>query len=220
MNIYQLIPTIAVLSVFVFCIHDFRRSFFPKFLVEKPFQHFTFLLLLGLFFLWSAQASVKEGLTIHFLGLTSLTLVYGWRVAFILTVPVTAGLVITQQVALNISMEYLFLSCLVPITISALIFYLTFRYLPKNIFVYIFIAGFFNAALSGSLHLMGNAGYQLWKGDYDWVSIRDNYLVFLPLLLFPEGLLNGMAAAILSVYKPEWLRTFSDKHYIYDHHRK
>ncbi|TON15302.1 hypothetical protein CGH62_27375, partial [Vibrio parahaemolyticus] len=41
-----------------------------------------------------------------------------------------------------------------------------------------------------------------------------------PLLAFPEGLLNGMSLAVLTVFKPEWLRVFSDRDYIYNHYHK
>ena len=69
------------------------------------------------------------------------------------------------------------------------------------------------------MHLLTNAVYQLSLGAYDWTTISDNYMIFLPLLAFPEGLLNGMAVAILVVFKPEWLRVFSDRDYIYNHYR-
>lgn len=42
--------------------------------------------------------------------------------------------------------------------------------------------------------------------------------IFVPLLAFPEGLLNGMALAILAVFRPEWLRVFSDRDYLYNHY--
>ncbi len=116
--------------------------------------------------------------------------------------------------------EYLLLSVLLPILISYAIFALSYHYLPRNIFVFIFVAGFFNGGMTGSLHLLLNTLYQLTFGSHDWHTIYDNYLIFVPLLAFPEGLLNGMALAILSVFKPEWLRVFSDRDYIYNHYHK
>ncbi|MDG3088391.1 energy-coupling factor ABC transporter permease [Vibrio hannami] len=215
-----ILPYIAVFIAIGLCIKDFRHAFLPKLLTDKPFQNFCFFTTIGLFFLWSAQAGVKEGLLIHFLGLTIFTLIFGMRTAFLLTIPIAFALAITTQIPFDTLAEYLFLSCLIPISVSYGIYYLSFHYLPKNIFIFIFVAGFLNGALTGSVHLLTNTGYQLWQGNYDWQTISDNYFIFLPLLAFPEGLLNGMAAAIMAVFKPEWLRTFSDKDYIYTQYRK
>ncbi|WP_375750331.1 energy-coupling factor ABC transporter permease [Vibrio sp. HN007] len=215
-----LLPYIIVLIAIVYSVSDFKMAFWPKLLQDKPFQNFCFLITIGLFFLWSAQAGIKEGLQIHFLGLTTFTLIFGMRTAFLLTIPVTLALGLTNQISFDSVAEYLFLSSLIPVLTSYSIYKLSFSYLPRNIFIFIFVAGFFNGAITGSVHLMANTGYQLWQGNYDWQTISDNYFIFLPLLAFPEGLLNGMAAAIMAVFKPEWLRTFSDKDYIYSHYRK
>ncbi len=34
------------------------------------------------------------------------------------------------------------------------------------------------------------------------------------LIWFPEGLLNGMAITLMTVYRPQWLRTFYDNEYL------
>lgn len=99
-------------------------------------------------------------------------------------------------------------------------FVLSYHYLPRNIFVFIFVAGFFNGALTGSAHLLVSGLYYWFTGNHDWTTIVDNYLVFIPLLAFPEGLLNGMSLTMFTVFKPEWLRVFSDRDYIYNHYHK
>lgn len=220
MDLVQLLTIIIVLPTIYYCVGDFRQVFLVKMLSDKPFQHFTFLVVIGLFFLWSAKAGIKSGLDIHFLALTCITLIYGWRVAFLLTLPVSIALIITGQLELNNLIPFLFVSSLLPILLSQAVFFVSYQVLPRNIFIYIFIAGFLNGGLTGSCHLLINAFYQLWIGQHEWIEIKNNYLIFIPLLIFPEGLLNGMATAILSVYKPEWLRTFSDKDYIYNHLQK
>lgn len=220
MQLEELASLIIVLVFLALALRDVRSTFWPKFTHEKSFQHLTYFVIFALFLLWSAQASVKEGLQIHFLALTTLTMMYGWRCAFVLTLPVTLALVVVGKLGLYDIPEYLLLSVLLPILISYAIFALSYHYLPRNIFVFIFVAGFFNGGMTGSLHLLLNTLYQLAFGSHDWHTIYDNYLIFVPLLAFPEGLLNGMALAILSVFKPEWLRVFSDRDYIYNHYHK
>lgn len=211
---------LTILIGWRFCWADFKRVVLPKLLNEKSFQHLTFAVIFILFLLWRTQAGIKDGLQVHFLALTTLTMMFGWRMAFLICLPVTFGLALTSDMPLSAIPEYLTLSVLFPVAISYLIFCLSYHYLPRNIFVFIFIAGFLNAAITGSLHLMVNALYHLWSGHYDWQTIWDNYFILVPLLAFPEALLNGMSLAVLCVFKPEWLRVFSDHDYIFNHYHK
>ncbi|WKY94052.1 energy-coupling factor ABC transporter permease [Vibrio metoecus] len=220
MELAQLASTIIIFAVLLLVKKDSQHALWPKFRDDRTFQHLTYFVMLGLFLLWSAQASVKEGLTIHFLALTTLTMMYGWRSAFIITIPVTAALALFGKISLAALPEYLLLSSLLPILISYSVFALSYHYLPRNIFVFIFVAGFFNAGVTGSLHLLLNSLYVWEMGTYDWKTIMDNYLIFIHLLAFPEGLLNGMALAILAVFRPEWLRVFSDRDYLYNHYHR
>ncbi|WP_332059000.1 energy-coupling factor ABC transporter permease [Vibrio panuliri] len=202
------------------CISDARTIFIPKLKSEPSFQHLTCAVCFSLFLLWSAEAGIKPGLDIHFLALTSLCLMYGWRVAYLLCVPIALSLALFGTLTLEAMGQYLLLSCLIPLLTSYVVFLLSYRYLPRNIFVYIFVAGFFNGAITGSVHILSTSFFHLVMDSHDWATIVDNYLVFIVLLAFPEGLLNGMAVAVLSVFKPEWLRTFSDRDYIYNHYHK
>jgi uncharacterized membrane protein len=38
--------------------------------------------------------------------------------------------------------------------------------------------------------------------------------LFLPMLVFPEGLMNGMAIAIAVIYRPQWVWSFDDSLYL------
>mgnify|MGYP000084126520 CR=1 FL=1 len=48
---------------------------------------------------------------------------------------------------------------------------------------------------------------------YPFERIAREYLPFLPLYLFPEGLMNGMLTAVFVGMKPEWLRSFDESRY-------
>ncbi|MGP8308210.1 energy-coupling factor ABC transporter permease [Vibrio sp. YIC-376] len=206
--------------IIAFCLPDWKKTVWPKLEQEKSFQHIVFATLVLLIILWSAQAGVKEGLKIHFLALTTLTMMYGWRMAFLISIPAMIANHWIQGISLILLPSSLILSALLPILVSYLVFLLSYHYLPRNIFVFIFVAGFFNGAITGSLHLLINSFYHLSVGHYDWETIQHNYFIFVPLLAFPEGLLNGMSLAVLTVFKPEWLRVFSDRDYIYNHYHK
>ncbi|MCR9984571.1 energy-coupling factor ABC transporter permease [Vibrio diabolicus] len=206
--------------VLAYCLPDWKKVVWPKLEKEKAFQHLVFATLFFFSILWATQAGVKEGLQIHFLALTTLTMMYGWRMAFLISIPAMLVNHLLHDVSLLQLPTSLVLSALLPIVISYLVFLLSYHYLPRNIFVFIFVAGFFNGAITGSLHLLINSFYHLSVGHYDWETIQHNYFIFVPLLAFPEGLLNGMSLAVLTVFKPEWLRVFSDRDYIYNHYHK
>ncbi|HHF0553741.1 TPA: energy-coupling factor ABC transporter permease [Vibrio antiquarius] len=206
--------------VLAYWLPDWKKVVWPKLEKEKAFQHLVFATLFFFSILWATQAGVKEGLQIHFLALTTLTMMYGWRMAFLISIPAMLVNHLLHDVSLLQLPTSLVLSALLPIFISYLVFLLSYHYLPRNIFVFIFVAGFFNGAITGSLHLLINSFYHLSVGHYDWETIQHNYFIFVPLLAFPEGLLNGMSLAVLTVFKPEWLRVFSDRDYIYNHYHK
>lgn len=220
MELHQLLALAIVAITMPFIWGDVRHVFLPKLSSERHFQHITYAIIFALFVLWSADAGVKEGLSIHFLGITALTLMYGWRSAFALSIVITLLMAIIGELTFFAVPEYLLMSCLLPISISYVTFWASYRYLPRNIFVFIFVAGFLNGGLTGTLHLLSNSAYLLATTEYDWQTIYDNYLIFTPLLAFPEGLLNGMTIAVLTVFKPELLRVFSDRDYIYNHYHK
>ena len=57
-------------------------------------------------------------------------------------------------------------------------------------------------------------GYYYLDGVHDWLTVKDNYLILISLMLFPEAMLNGMTMTLLIIYKPTWVYTFYDKHYL------
>ncbi|WP_428773663.1 energy-coupling factor ABC transporter permease [Vibrio sp.] len=218
MLLSELFSLLMLLLVIPAAVKDAKQALLPKMKMERGFQHLTFATVFALGLLWSAQAGIKADLNIHFLALTTITMMYGWRVAFLLSIPASMIKALLGNLDWSALPEYLLISALIPILLTYLIFLASYRWLPRNIFVFIFVAGFFNGGVTGTCHLLLNAAYLLLLGSHDWATIYDNYLIFLPLLAFPEGLLNGMALAMLCVFKPEWLRTFSDRDYLYNHH--
>ncbi|MBM7456431.1 putative membrane protein [Oceanisphaera litoralis] len=183
-------------------------------LADKTRQHLSFGAAIALVPLWMLQAGVKEGLEVHFLGLTTLALMLGWRMGVLmgtlsLLLITLFGFEPWPDVGVN-----LLLGVIVPLSFSYFVFLLTYSYLTRHLFVYIFVAGFFNAALTIAAKTLLFAGYMLWSGQYSWPVVMDNYVGILPLLLFPEALLNGMAITLLVVFKPRWMRTFFDRDYL------
>ncbi|AOV18061.1 hypothetical protein BJI67_14205 [Acidihalobacter aeolianus] len=51
-------------------------------------------------------------------------------------------------------------------------------------------------------------------GAYPPSRLLHDYLVYLPLLALPEGMLNGMLVTALVMVRPGWQITYSDARYL------
>lgn len=211
MSFLQLLSTLLLgITLFMVIKHiDYqalRRS--------KLQQHLVFGATAAVFILWLFRAGIYDGLGVHFLWLTALTLTLGVRYSLIsglaVLIAVTAlGYEDWRMIGVNG-----LLGVAAPIALTHLIFNWSFHRLPRNLFIYIFVCAFFPGALMIATKMMLLAGYYVVDGTYDWLTVKDNYVVLIPLLLFPEGMLNGMTMTLLTIYKPLWIYTFHDKFYI------
>ncbi|MDX1268445.1 MAG: energy-coupling factor ABC transporter permease, partial [Oceanisphaera sp.] len=143
-------------------------------LADKTRQHLSFGAAIALVPLWMLQAGVKDGLEVHFLGLTTMVLMLGWRMGVLMA---TLSLLLITLFGFepwsDVGANWL-LGVIVPLSFSYFVFLLTYSYLPRHLFVYIFVAGFFNAALTIALKMLIFAGYMVWSGQYSWQVVMDN----------------------------------------------
>lgn len=164
----------------------------------------------ALLLLWQLKAAIHPLLALHFLGLTTLTLVAGARLALLagLLLAAVNGLWHSQLALLPLNL--LCLVC-VPVLASRTALFVVKALLPAHLFLYIFIAGFGGAAVAICL---GYGSRALLLVLYEQVSSRqalEQNIQLLPLLAFPEALLNGMAVTLMAVYRPHWLATFNER---------
>ncbi|MCP1290013.1 energy-coupling factor ABC transporter permease [Chromobacterium sp. S0633] len=164
--------------------------------------------------LWLLRGGVAPGLFFHLLGAGLFTLMMGpWLALLALALPLLALAVSGQADPQALGLNYL--SMIVPpVALSAAALRLSQRVLPSNLFVYVFVNGFlaggagmFAAGLSGLLAL-GLAG------AYPWDQLLEETLPFYFLLSWSEAFTTGLLAAVLVVYRPEWVATFDDGRYL------
>ncbi|MGL6166304.1 MAG: energy-coupling factor ABC transporter permease, partial [Aeromonas veronii] len=101
-----------------------------------------------------------------------------------------------------------------PVATSWLLFLASWAWLPRHLFVYIFVAAFLGGAITISVKVAASALLMGLSDRYPWHTITADYLSIWPLLLFPEALLNGMAMTVLAIYRPHWVNTFFDRTYL------
>lgn len=164
--------------------------------------------------LWTLRAGIAPGYNYHLLGMTSLCLMFDWQFALlaaslVLLVTTWKGPAGGEAFALNA----LIMGAL-PVLSTRVLLYASQRRLTHNFFVYIFVNAFFAGALGILLSgLAASAVLALAEGG-TVNQTREDYLLFIPLLMFGEAFLNGMAMTLLVAYRPRWVSTFHDHWYL------
>jgi len=164
--------------------------------------------------LWSLAAGITPGLGFHFLGVTVFTLMFGWSLAVIGVSLATVGIVLGGGGGLESLSLNALLFGVVPVSVSYGVYHVVHRRLPRHLFIYIFVCAFGGAILAAGTAVFAAVGLLLVTDTYTLARIGGEYLPFLPLYLFPEGLLNGMLATVFVGLRPQWLKTFDDESYL------
>ncbi|WP_028240306.1 energy-coupling factor ABC transporter permease [Stutzerimonas azotifigens] len=177
-------------------------------------QHLLFGAGLAVFLLWLVRRDFESGLSFHFIGLTAVTLLLDWPLAMIAAFLAQLGLsVIGFQDFTAIGPNGVLL-VLIPIAVTEACALLVERTQPKNLFVYIFCAGFFPAALAALLCVLASLGVLLADGLYPMPPWLEQFWGYLWLVMFPEAFINGTAVTALVVFYPDWLETFNRSRYL------
>ena len=167
--------------------------------------------------LWSMDAGLADGLQMHLIGATVLTLMFGWAFAALAMVLVVVGTTLHAGegwAALPINALVL---GILPVLVSHGLFRLVDRRLPNHFFIYIFVCAFFGAGLAmGSVGLASLGVHQL-AHVYSAEYVNYNYFRYLPLLIFPEAFVSGMLMTVFVLYRPQWVATFDDARYLRNH---
>lgn len=168
----------------------------------------------ALILLWQITTTRLPGLEYHYLGATLMTLMFGWQRALVIISLVLLGLIYNgssdwQTYPLNV-----LVMGLTPILISYGVYRLAEHKLPHHVFIYIFVNGFFGAALAMAGAASLAAALLLIAGAYSPAQLAYDYFPYLPLMMFPEAFITGMFTSILVAMRPEWINTFDDEKYI------
>lgn len=170
--------------------------------------------------LWLMQVQIDaghlHGMSYHLLGLNLVALMLGLPAAFLLGSAwllmfgiLRHGSDFLSVFALN-GMAIILPTCF----INALFRYLTQRFLPKQVFIYIFV----NAFLASAFGMLATGlvvcsllhSADVFSGSIVWQAA---FPVFF-LLTWGEAFLSGIGAAICVAFKPELLQTFDDAIYL------
>lgn len=171
---------------------------------------------LGCLLLWLLNIRIVDGIVLHLLGMTTLTLAIGWSLAVI--AGSLALLVVRQLLGLEIAgypVAWL-LTVLVPATVTIVLAKMLYRPGLRNPFFYMLGAGF----LGGGLVVLADAlvaGALLSRGaESPWAMDSAQWWPLLLLMMFSEGFINGLCTSAIAVFFPHWLKTFDEHFYLDD----
>ncbi|AQU82576.1 MULTISPECIES: energy-coupling factor ABC transporter permease [unclassified Halomonas] len=178
-------------------------------------QHRWLAATLAVMLMWQLRAQAVDWLTLHLVFTVLMALVFKVPLALLSNVMVNIAMVLIGRNDWVMWGANVIVTGIVPAFIIGLVWRLVDRRLPDNLMVFMFVCGFFGAALAtlGSglvtVLLIVAAGT-----DPEAVYLAQEYARFLPLLMPSEAFLTGMLLSILLVYHPNWVATFNDHRYI------
>ena len=177
-------------------------------------QHLFFGSVFALTVLWLLRKEFDSGLTFHFLGLTVVTLMLDWPLALVAGALAQVALVILGMDDVAALGANGILRILVPVLITVGMSRLLERFKPTNLFLYIFISGFFAAALAAVSSMLVGMALLAWSGHLSAPHSLVELVGYMIMVMFPEGFINGMSVAALVVFHPDWVETFDSDRYL------
>jgi uncharacterized membrane protein len=170
----------------------------------------------ALMLLWTLRTEIQPGVSWHLSGLVSFTLMFGWSLTLVGASLVLLGITLAGLNDWSGFLPSVVLHILLPVTLTQVILALVRAYLPKHYFVYVFINAFVAAGVIAVLTALVTIGALFAAGAYSLNELGETYLLFLPLMFFPEAVLNGWIISVLVGYKPDWVCSFRDEEYLKD----
>lgn len=165
--------------------------------------------------LWTLRTEVQPGFSWHLSGMVALTLMFGWSLAIVAGSLALFAATVAGMNDWSGMLPSALVFIVLPATLTQVLLGLARAYLPKHYFVYVFVNAFFAAGLIAVLVALSATGLLLIADAYSLQELSDTYLLFLPLMFFPEAVLNGWLISIMVGFKPHWVGSFRDEEYLH-----
>lgn len=164
--------------------------------------------------LWSLRTPAAAGFVWHLSGMVSLTLVFGMPLALVAGAIALLGVNIAGLHDWAGWVPTFAVAVWLPALLTQFLLSWARVRLPRHFMVYVFVNSFFAGGLSALSVALAAVGLLALGTDVSWAQLEATYLRYLPLLLFPEAMINGLLMVLLVVYKPAWVRSFNDQDYL------
>ena len=163
---------------------------------------------------WAMKAGITPGLSVRFLLVTAVTLMFGWELAVAAGALVLAVLSYAGQAEWSYYGANLLCTAVVPALFTAWLHEQVHSRLPLNYFVYFFVTAFLGSALAYNLAGLARVVLVAASGTLETAAVGPEYFAILPLMSFGEAVANGMLIGMAVVYRPRWVMSFDDRSYL------
>ena len=167
-----------------------------------------------LILLWHVRATVNPGLAFHLLGVTVVTLMFGWSLGIIATTLALVGVTGNAGNGWDAFVLNAVTTGVVPVTLTQVLLLLIRHFLPRHFFIYVMGNGFLTAGVVGFVSGYLVTWMLVWSGAYTYAELDLTLLPFFPLMFLPEAIVNGWITVIMVAFRPHWVGSFSDEQYI------
>lgn len=168
----------------------------------------------ALLVIWTLKAGIKPGMSFHLLGATLLMLMFGWQFALFSLSLILVGQALYGNIEwFSFSFNALVMAA-VPVLFSFAVFRISILFLPRHFFIYTLFNAFFCAGLTMGVTMLLVSLLLGCCTQYSFEVIRDNYLIFSPMLVFAEAFFTGMLATSMVLFRPDWIGSFDDRRYL------
>lgn len=183
--------------------------------LREPGRRHAFLgATVSLMLLWGLRTDLPPHLHLHYLGIATVALMFGWRLAAVAAAAALVGISLNGEAGWSAFAANLLLMGVLPAWVTCAVRRLAERRLAPNLFVYLYVCGAFGAALSMAACLLAGAALLGAGATGAFAQVLGTYLVAAPFLIVTEGVLNGMVITGLVIYRPEWVTTFDRNRYL------
>lgn len=177
-------------------------------------QHLFFAVVLSLALLWAIAFRPVDGVTLHYLGMTTATVVLGWALASLAgALALLLLLLAGRGDAAALPLTWL-LTALAPALAVAGLLWLLERSRVRNLFVFLLGIGFGGGMVVALVLVVTGLLALVAAGQGAMARDALDHVALLPLFLFSEGFINGAAVTTITVYFPQAVRGFNEDRFL------
>lgn len=172
--------------------------------------------LLLLVLLHSLAFGVTDGLVLHLLGISTVTLLLGLRFTLLVgAAAMVISLVVTGHSVASAPVSW-WLSVVAPAVVTRWWVAWLRQRASRQPFVYILGAGFFGGVLAALVTAVAGLATLAAVGQSQWVDAALANWPVIVLIAFPEGFINGTMITAFVVLAPDMLKHFDRDYYFFE----
>ena len=184
-------------------------------LLQKPErQHALFAAWVSLLLMMQLQIHWVEGVSLHFLVMMTLVVIFGWSLAILIGAGAQLLMLLWQGgPSWVVGVDFL-LATAVPASASYWILRQILRHKSNNLFLFLLGGGFFGSIASLLVSLAVLMAVLALNAQWETLQALTDSALMVVLLGYSEGFLNGLLVTAVTVFFPSIVKSFDEKKYL------